>query len=46
MNINFIEAFERTKVAGSIAAGSLDEINKIIKALDPIVIKMGYKSQK
>ena len=31
MNINFIEAFERTKVAGSIAAGSLDEINKIIK---------------
>jgi len=31
MNSNFIEAFERTKVAGSIAAGSLDEVNKIIK---------------
>ena len=28
---NFIEAFEKTKIAGSIAAGALDEVNKIIK---------------
>ena len=29
---NFKEAFEKTKIAGSIAAGALDEVNKIIKA--------------
>ena len=28
---NFKEAFEKTKVAGSIAAGALDEVHKIIK---------------
>ena len=28
---NFKEAFEKTKIAGSIAAGALDEVNKIIK---------------
>ena len=31
MNDNYKEAFEKTKIAGSIAAGALDEINKIIK---------------
>ena len=31
MSINYKEAFEKTKVAGSIAAGALDEVNKIIK---------------
>ena len=31
MNKTFKEAFEKTKVAGSIAAGALDEVNKIIK---------------
>ena len=31
MVVNFIEAFEKTKIAGSIAAGALDEVNKIIK---------------
>ena len=31
MSKNFKEAFEKTKVAGSIAAGALDEVNKIIK---------------
>ena len=31
MNKNLTEAFEKTKVAGSIAAGALDEISKIIK---------------
>ena len=31
MNENFKEAFEKTKIAGSIAAGALDEVNKIIK---------------
>ena len=31
MNNNFKEAFEKTKIAGSIAAGALDEVNKIIK---------------
>ena len=28
---NFKESFEKTKIAGSIAAGALDEVNKIIK---------------
>ena len=28
---NFKEAFEKTKIAGSIAAGALDELTKIIK---------------
>ena len=28
---NFKEAFEKTKIAGSIAAGALDEVSKIIK---------------
>ena len=28
---NLKEAFEKTKIAGSIAAGALDEVNKIIK---------------
>ena len=31
MNKNFKEAFEKTKIAGSIAAGALDEVSKIIK---------------
>ena len=31
MNIDYKETFEKTKVAGSIAAGALDEVNKIIK---------------
>ena len=31
MDKNLTEAFEKTKVAGSIAAGALDEISKIIK---------------
>ena len=31
MNVDYKEAFEKTKVAGSIAAGALDEVNKIIK---------------
>ena len=31
MVINHQEAFEKTKIAGSIAAGALDEVNKIIK---------------
>tara|TARA_A100001015_G_scaffold83665_1_gene92878 strand:- start:1194 stop:1940 length:747 start_codon:yes stop_codon:yes gene_type:complete len=31
MTKNFKEAFEKTKIAGSIAAGALDEVNKIIK---------------
>lgn len=31
MSKDFNEAFERTKLAGSIASGALDEVNKIIK---------------
>ena len=31
MNLNYKEAFEKTKISGSIAAGALDEVNKIIK---------------
>ena len=31
MSVDYKEAFEKTKVAGSIAAGALDEVNKIIK---------------
>ena len=31
MNNNFKEAFEKTKIAGSIAAGALNEVSKIIK---------------
>ena len=31
MSIDHKEAFEKTKIAGSIAAGALDEVNKIIK---------------
>ena len=31
MNINIKESFERTRVAGSIAAGALDEVAKIVK---------------
>ena len=31
MNKNFKEAFEKTKEAGSIAAGALDEVSKIVK---------------
>ncbi len=31
MGENFKEAFEKTKIAGSIAAGALDEVNKVIK---------------
>ena len=30
-NKNFKEAFEKTRIAGSIAAGALDEVNKIVK---------------
>ena len=31
MNTSYREAFEKTKISGSIAAGALDEVNKIIK---------------
>ena len=31
MNEDYKEAFEKTRVAGSIAAGALDEVAKIIK---------------
>ena len=31
MSENFKEAFEKTKIAGSIAAGALDEVDKIVK---------------
>ena len=31
MSENFKEAFEKTKIAGSIAAGALDEVSKIVK---------------
>ena len=31
MSKNFKEAFEKTKIAGSIAAGALDEVSKIVK---------------
>ena len=31
MNIDIKESFEKTRVAGSIAAGALDEVDKIIK---------------
>ena len=31
MNTNFEEAFEKTRVAGSIASGALDEVTKIVK---------------
>ncbi len=31
MNVYYKEAFEKTKIAGSIAAEALDEVNKIIK---------------
>ena len=31
MNKSFKEAFEKTKIAGSIASGALDEVNKIIE---------------
>ena len=31
MKENFKEAFEKSKIAGSIAAGALDEVSKIIK---------------
>ena len=31
MSADYKEAFEKTKIAGSIAAGALDEVNKIIK---------------
>ena len=31
MNLNYKESFEKTKIAGSIAAGALDEVYKIIK---------------
>ena len=31
MSVDYKEAFEKTKIAGSIAAGALDEVNKVIK---------------
>ena len=31
MNLNYKESFEKTKIAGSIAAGALDEVYKLIK---------------
>ena len=31
MNSNFKESFEKTKIAGSIASGALDEVEKIVK---------------
>ena len=31
MSVDYKDAFDKTKVAGSIAAGALDEVNKIIK---------------
>ena len=35
MSENYKEAFEKTKIAGEIAAGALDEVSKIIKPGDP-----------
>jgi methionyl aminopeptidase len=32
MSVDYKEAFEKTKIAGSIAAGALDEVSQIIKA--------------
>ena len=31
MNNNFTEPFEKTRIAGSIAAGALQEVSKIVK---------------
>ena len=31
MSLDYKESFEKTKIAGSIAAGALDEVSKIIK---------------
>ena len=31
MNVEIKESFEKTKIAGSIAAGALDKVSKIIK---------------
>ena len=31
MNLDLNESFEKTRIAGSIAAGALDEVEKIIK---------------
>jgi methionine aminopeptidase len=31
MTSEIIESFEKTRIAGSIAAGALDEVSKIIK---------------
>ena len=31
MNEDFKEAFEKTKIAGTIASGALDEVSKIVK---------------
>ena len=31
MSENYKEAFEKTRLAGAIAAGALDEVNKIVK---------------
>ena len=31
MNKNYTESFEKTRIAGSIAAGALDEVTKIVK---------------
>ena len=31
MNLDIKESFEKTRIAGSIAAGALDEVSKIIK---------------
>ena len=31
MSYNYKEAFEKTRIAGSIAAGALDEVSKIVK---------------
>ena len=31
MNLDIKESFEKTRIAGSIAAGALDEVNKIVK---------------
>ena len=31
MNRDYKESFEKTRIAGSVAAGALDEVKKIIK---------------
>ena len=45
MNENYKESFEKTKIAGEIAAGALDEVSKIIKpgTLTKEIDKLNYE---